>query len=115
MMNKDQEHQATKDQTDQAMLKTRTILISSAVDFKLAKLIMSQIILLEQESATKPILVIINSPGGEVHSGFAIFDLLKFVSPPVVTLVAGVAASMGSVLSLAGGAEHRYACRRPRL
>lgn len=93
----------------QHLLETRSIVISSSVDSKLADRCMKQILTLEQMDPDKEIVVYINSPGGEINSGFAIFDLLKFVSCPVTTIVSGLAASMGSVLSLVGDEGRRFA------
>ncbi|MGK0289157.1 MAG: ATP-dependent Clp protease protease subunit [bacterium] len=91
------------------LLKTRTIIISSAVDSKLAQKVIQQILLLEQESPDEEIKIMINSPGGEVTSGFGIFDTLRFVSCPITTIVSGLAASMGSILSLAGDKGRKFA------
>ncbi|MDT8447800.1 MAG: ATP-dependent Clp protease proteolytic subunit [bacterium] len=91
------------------LLETRSIVISSQVDSKLADRCIKQILTLEQMDPDKEILVYINSPGGEINSGFAIFDMLKFVSCPITTIVSGLAASMGSVLSLVGDEGRRFA------
>ena len=91
------------------MLKSRTIVISSGVDSELTAKIMNQIIILEQEDPEAGITIFINSPGGEVFSGFAIFDLLSFIKCPITTIVSGFAASMGSILSLAGDKGRRFA------
>ena len=91
------------------MLSARTVVISGGVDAELASKVIQQLILLDQDDSKKPITIMINSPGGEVHSGFAIFDMVRFLDAPVVTVVMGLAASMGSILSLAAGKGHRYA------
>ena len=87
---------------EKVFLKTRTIIISSKVDEKLANSVISQALLLENDNPKLPIKILINSPGGEVTSGFAIFDTLNFISCPICTIVTGLAASMGSILSLCG-------------
>lgn len=92
-----------------SLLETRTIIISSEVNQKLAEKVIQQLLLLEQHAKTKTVYLLINSPGGEIQSGFAIFDMLKFISCPVVTLALGMAASMGSVLLLAANKGMRYA------
>ena len=97
------------DKALEKLLQTRTLVISEAVDSKLAKNVVRQILMLESEDPKKEIKVFINSPGGEINSGFAIYDMLGFVSCPVTTLVIGLAASMGSILSLAGN-ENRVFC-----
>lgn len=91
------------------LLKTRTLVISEGVNSALAKKVLNQLILLEQEAPDEPITVFLNSPGGEVFSGFAIYDMLRFIQCPVTTVVAGFAASMGSVLSLAASKGRRFA------
>lgn len=91
------------------LLESRTIVISKQVDSELASKVINLLILLEQNSPDKGITVLINSPGGEVFSGFAIFDMLKFITCPITTIVTGFAASMGSILSLAGDEGRRFA------
>ena len=83
------------------MLQARTLVISQGVTSELTQRILTQLVLLEQDDPEAPITIFINSPGGEVFSGFAIFDMLRFLSCPVTTIVGGFAASMGSILSLA--------------
>ena len=97
------------------LLKSRSVVISQQVDSKLSEKILNQIVLLEQEGGELPITVFINSPGGEIFSGFAIFDMLKFVSCPVTTIVTGFAASMGSVLSLAADKGRRFAMPQSKI
>ncbi len=110
MAKKKQEEETEKeDNLSMKMLETRSIVISDAVDSKLADKVIKQILLLEQLDGSAEIKVFINSPGGEVNSGYAIFDMLKFVTCPITTIVAGLAASMGSVLSLVGDKGKKYA------
>ena len=97
------------------LLKSRSVVISQQVDSKLSEKILNQIVLLEQEGGELPITGFINSPGGEIFSGFAIFDMLKFVSCPVTTIVTGFAASMGSVLSLAADKGRRFAMPQSKI
>ena len=97
------------------LLKSRSVVISQQVDSKLSEKILNQIVLLEQEGGELPITVFINSPGGEIFSGFAIFDMLKFVSCPVTTIVTGFAASMGSGLSLAADKGRRFATPQSKI
>lgn len=96
-------------QADKFLRQTRTILISSAVDQKLAEKVIQQVFYLENLDEDKEIRVFINSPGGEIFSGMAIYDTLRFVSCPVTTVVIGLAASMGSVLALAGDEGKKFA------
>ena len=97
------------------LLKSRSVVISQQVDSKLSAKVLSQLVLLEQDGGGLPITVFINSPGGEIFSGFAIFDMLKFVSCPVTTIVTGFAASMGSVLSLAADEGRRFAMPQSKI
>ena len=94
---------------NEKLLKSRKIVISSEVNAKLANKVVSQLLFLEEENKEKPITIFINSPGGEIHSGFAIYDMMKFIKPQVRTVVMGFAASMGSILSLGASRGHRYA------
>ena len=91
------------------MLQARTLVISQGVTSELTQRILTQLVLLEQDDPEAPITIFINSPGGEVFSGFAIFDMLRFLSCPVTTIVGGFAASMGSILSLAANPGRRFA------
>jgi ATP-dependent Clp protease protease subunit len=82
-------------------LKTRTILISEEVTSDLAKRVYQNLLLLESDDMEKPITIIINSPGGEADSGFGIYDMLRFVRPPMRTIVAGLCASAAVLIFLA--------------
>ena len=111
--NKDQNDDLEK--ISDKLLKSRTVVISQQVDSKLSAKVLSQLILLEQEGKGIPITVFINSPGGDIFSGFAIFDMIKFISCPVTTVVAGFAASMGSILSLAADKGRRFAMPQSKI
>lgn len=89
------------------LLASRTVIISGQVDAELAQRVIQQLVLLDHDS-DKRITLLINSPGGEVYSGFAIFDTIRFISAPVVSVVVGLAASMGSVLCLAPPKGSRF-------
>ncbi len=97
------------------LLKSRTVVISQHVDAKLTAKVLSQLVLLEQEGPEEPITVFINSPGGEIFSGFAIFDMLNFIACPVTTIVTGFAASMGSILSLAADKGRRFSMPQAKI
>ena len=77
------------------LLKARTIIISQQINAELTARVLNQLVLLEQEDSKAAITVFINSPGGEIFSGFAIFDMLRFIECSVTTVVTGFAASMG--------------------
>jgi ATP-dependent Clp protease, protease subunit len=104
-----------KDRIDGAILETRRIFLSDAVDSESALDIIRKLWYLDLQGPGKPILFIINSPGGSVDSGFAIWDQVKMISSPVYTLVTGLAASMGSVLSLCAGPKCRFATPHARI
>ena len=103
------------DRIDQVLLDKRRIFLSDAVDSDSAKEIIRKIWFLEHSAPGKPILFVINSPGGSVDSGFAIWDQFKMISSPVITLVTGLAASMGSLLSLVAGKGKRLATQNARI
>jgi ATP-dependent Clp protease protease subunit len=86
------------------LLKERIIFVTGPVEDGMSTLIVAQLLFLEAENPKKEISMYINSPGGVVTSGLAIYDTMQFIRPPVSTLCTGQAASMGSLL-LAGGAE----------
>lgn len=96
-------------QIERELFEARIVLISSPVDAKLAHAVNAKLLALERYNDKDPIYLFINSPGGEVHSGFAIFDCARFVKPTVVTVVTGLAASMGSIITLCAKPEHRFA------
>ncbi len=96
-------------QIERELFEARVILISAGVDPKLAHAVNSKLLALERHNEKDPIYLYINSPGGEVHSGFSIFDMARFIKPPVVTVVTGLAASMGSIITLCARPEHRFA------
>ena len=97
------------------LLKSRTVIISQQVNSELSAKVLNQLVLLEQEDPKQGITVFINSPGGEIFSGFAIFDMLKFIECPITTVVTGFAASMGSVLSLAADEGRRFAMPQAKI
>ncbi|MDP2365098.1 MAG: ATP-dependent Clp endopeptidase proteolytic subunit ClpP [Ignavibacteria bacterium] len=86
------------------LLRERIIFLGSAIDDHVASLTIAQLIFLEAEDSEKDINMYINSPGGSVTAGLAIYDTMKFIKPDVATICVGMAASMGAVL-LAGGAD----------
>ena len=97
------------------LLKSRTVIISQQVNSELSAKVLNQLVLLEQEDPKQGITVFINSPGGEIFSGFAIFDMLKFIESPITTVGTGFAASMGSVLSLAADEGRRFAMPQAKI
>ena len=115
MPNQDHSHSKVEDKIDQALLDARRIFISDAVDNESASTIIRKLWYLELTDPGKPILFVINSPGGAIDSGFAIWDQVKMLSSPVTTMITGLAASMGSVLSLCAAPGKRFATANARL
>ena len=97
------------------LLKERIIFITGPVEDHMAALVVAQLLFLEAENPKKEISMYINSPGGVVTSGLAIYDTMQFVRPPVSTLCVGQAASMGSLLLTAGEKGARYALPNARI
>lgn len=102
------------DNIESALLDSRRIFLCDAVDNNTAGQIIRKLWYLEIKDPGKPILFIINSPGGSVDSGFAIWDQIKMITSPVTTLVTGLAASFGSVLSLAAAPKRRFSTPNAR-
>jgi ATP-dependent Clp protease, protease subunit len=86
------------------LLRERVVFVGTAIDDDIANLVVAQLLHLEAEDPEKDIQMYINSPGGIVYSGMAIYDTMRFIKPDVATTVCGIAMSMGSLL-LAGGAK----------
>jgi ATP-dependent Clp protease protease subunit len=90
------------------LLRERVVFVGTAIDDDIANLVVAQLLHLEAEDPEKDIQLYINSPGGVVYSGLAIYDTMRFIKPDVATTVCGIAMSMGSLL-LAGGAKGKRA------
>jgi ATP-dependent Clp protease protease subunit len=97
------------------LLKERIIFITGPVEDGMATLVCAQLLFLEAENPKKEIALYINSPGGVVTSGMAIYDTMQFIKPPVSTLCVGQAASMGSLLLCAGEKGMRFATPNARI
>jgi ATP-dependent Clp protease protease subunit len=91
------------------LLKERIIFVHGPVDDGMASLVIAQLLFLEREDADKDIDMYINSPGGSVTAGLAIYDTMRLIKPDVATICAGMAASMASVLLTGGAKGKRYA------
>ncbi len=107
--------QRIEDKIDEVLLKSRRIFLCDAVDSSSAKEIIRKLWYLELSQPGKPILFIINSPGGSVDSGLAIWDQIQMITSPITTLVTGLAASMGSILSLCAAKGRRFATPHARI
>lgn len=91
------------------LLKDRIIMLGSAIDDNVSNSIVAQLLFLEAEDPEKDISIYINSPGGSITSGMAIYDTMQFIKPDVQTICIGMAASMGAFLLTAGAKGKRYA------
>jgi ATP-dependent Clp protease protease subunit len=97
------------------LLKDRIIILGTSIDDNVANIIIAQLLFLESEDPSRDIYLYINTPGGYITSGLAIYDTMQYIKSPVVTMCIGQAASMGAVL-LAGGAKgKRYALPHSRI
>jgi len=97
------------------LLKERIIFVTAEVEDHMSTLICAQLLFLESENPAKDIALYINSPGGVVTAGLAMYDTMQFIKPDVVTLCMGQACSMGSLLLAAGAAGKRYALPNARV
>jgi len=97
------------------LLRERIIFLTGPVEDNMASVIIAQLLFLEAENPKKEISMYINSPGGVVTAGLAIYDTMQFIRPKVSTICTGQAASMGSLLLCAGEAEMRYALPNARI
>ena len=104
---KEKTNDNANEQLMQKFLDTRQIILSGEVNKELAEKVIRQLLILEADSATKPIYVYIDSPGGDVDAGFAIFDMIRFIKPPVYTIGMGLVASAGALILLAASKNHR--------
>jgi ATP-dependent Clp protease protease subunit len=97
------------------LLKDRIIFLGTAIDDDVSNLVIAQMLYLESEDPDKEIFFYLNSPGGHVSSGLAIYDTMRYIKPPVSTVCMGQAASMGALLLAAGQKGKRYALPHSRI
>ena len=97
------------------LLRDRVVFIVGPINEQTANLVVAQLLFLESENPDKDIALYINSPGGSVSAGMAIFDTMQFVKPDVSTICVGMAASMGAFLLAAGGSGKRYSLPNSRI
>ncbi|MDA9983141.1 ATP-dependent Clp endopeptidase proteolytic subunit ClpP [Gammaproteobacteria bacterium] len=97
------------------MLKERVVFLVGAVDDHMANLIVAQLLYLESENPDKDVHLYINSPGGAVTSGLAVYDTMQFIKPDVSTVVIGQAASMGALILAGGAKDKRHALPHSRI
>src|SRR4051794_16495864 len=101
--------QAKWNPLDQSLFENRVVQISGQVDSRLAHRVNKVLLAMESSNPEAPIFLFINSPGGEVTSGFSIYDTAKFIKPEIYTVVTGLAASMGSLIALCAEKKNRVA------
>ena len=104
---KEKTSDSANEQLMQKFLDTRQIILSGEVNKELAEKVIRQLLILEADSSSKPIYVYIDSPGGDVDAGFAIFDMIRFIKPPVYIIGMGLVASAGALILLAAPKNHR--------
>ena len=97
------------------LLQDRIVLLGFPIDDHIANLIVAQLLFLESQDPDKDIYLYINSPGGSVTAGLAIYDTMQYIKPDVVTICMGQAASMGAILLAAGAPGKRYALPHSRI
>ena len=97
------------------LLKERIIFLTGPIDDYISNLVVAQLLFLESENPEKDISIYINSPGGVITSGLAIYDTMQFIAPEVSTLCIGQAASMGSLLLAGGEKGKRFALKNSRI
>jgi ATP-dependent Clp protease, protease subunit len=97
------------------LLKDRIIFLGTAIDDSIANLIVAQMLYLESEDPDKEIYFYINSPGGNVSSGMAIYDTMQYIKPPISTVCMGQSASMAALLLAAGEKKKRFALPHSRI
>lgn len=97
------------------LFKSRKIILSEGVNGQTARKVIEQLLALEAEDASKDIWMFLNSPGGEVNSGFGIYDTMRFIKPEVKVIVSGLAASIATVILLGAKKEFRFAMPNARL
>ena len=91
------------------LLRNRIIFLGTAIDDNVANVVVAQLLFLAQQDPEKDISIYINSPGGQITAGLAIYDTIQLVTPPVSTIAVGMTASMGTILLCAGVKGKRYA------
>lgn len=97
------------------LLKDRIVFIGSPIDDNVANLIIAQLLFLESEDPDKDVNVYVNTPGGAIYSGLAVYDTMQYIKPDVSTICVGLAASMGSLLLAAGTKGKRFALPHSRI
>ena len=117
ILNEDEKSKKTQDVPEsfaEKFLKTRQIILSGEVNKELAEKIVKQLFIMEADSSEKPVYIYIDSPGGDVDSGFAIFDAIRFISCPVYIVGIGLIASAAALILLSVPKENRFGFENSR-
>jgi ATP-dependent Clp protease protease subunit len=104
-----------EDRLHDRLMKTRTVLISEPVSPELTQKVLPRLLVLDAEDPAAPVKVLINSPGGAVDDGFAIYDMMRFIRCPVTTICVGLAASAATIILLGGAKGRRLALPNTRI
>lgn len=108
MTNTSEDLQTSESPLAKKLVENRILVVSDAINSKSAKKIIESLIALDAIDSRKSILMVLNTPGGEVNSGFAIFDMMRFIRAPIKVVVAGLAASIGTVILLGAKKSNRF-------
>lgn len=111
---KDKKDEKKDEGLGRELLNARSIIISEEVSEELAQKVYAQLLVLNQRSKELPIYVYVNSPGGDADSGFGIYDMMRFIEAPVITIVAGLCASAGVTIFLGADKGKNYALKNAR-
>ena len=111
----EREERALPDETAAKLRQARTIIICGDIDKKVAERVITDLIIMENENPDEPITIFVNSEGGDADAGFAMYDMIKFVNPPVMAVCAGIAASAATTILLSAEKENRYALPSARV
>ena len=111
----EREERGLPDETAARLRQARTIIVCGDIDKKVAERVITDLIIMENENPDEPITIFINSEGGDADAGFAMYDMIKFVNPPVRTVCAGIAASAATTILLSADKDNRYALPSARV
>ena len=114
MSERDENDEKGFSKIDRLLLESRAVVISREVSDRLAERVIKHLLLLEAQDAEKPITVYVNSPGGSADSGFAIYDMLRFVKPPIRTVCSGLCASAAVIIFLGAPKGSRFSLPNSR-
>jgi len=111
---KKEDEQEKPESFAERLLKSRTILVAEGISKELAEKVSTRLLLLDQDDDEKPVKVYINSPGGDVDAGFAIYDMCRFINAPVISICAGLTASAAVLVLLAAPKDRRVSLPNSR-